>query len=178
MQSMKWLSYLLLVNFLLASASMVHAGGIYRCGNEYTNDAARIAHGGCKPLQGGKVQVVQGAIYHDKKASTRSVTLRNGNHVIRPAQHTASVHAQAVRAPAQSQRNASARAILQTELQKASQRLHELRRQYNHGEPERLASEMYNQQPYIQRVAALRADIQRVESDIAGLQRELRRAGG
>ena len=178
MRSMKWLSYLLLVNFLLAAASMAHAEGIYRCGNEYTNDAARIARGGCKPLQGGKVQVVHSAIQHDKKTSARSVTLHNGDRVIRPVHRTTPVHAQTVSAPAQSQRNASARAILQTELQKASQRLHELRRQYNYGEPERLASEMHNQQLYIQRVAALRTDIQRVESDIAGLQRELRRAGG
>ena len=82
--------------------------------------------------------------------------------------------------PAQQQRarDRDARAILQAELNKASARLRELQLEYNHGQPERLGSELNNHQKYLNRVAGLRNDIQRVESDLAGLRRELGRAGG
>jgi uncharacterized protein (DUF2147 family) len=34
---------------------------IYRCGNEYTNNAAQAKERGCKLVEGGNVTVVQGA---------------------------------------------------------------------------------------------------------------------
>jgi len=60
-------------------------------------------------------------------------------------------------------------------LVKAESRREELLREYNNGEPERLGPETRNYQKYLDRVANLKADIDRVESDIAGIRREIGR---
>jgi predicted nucleic acid-binding Zn-ribbon protein len=65
--------------------------------------------------------------------------------------------------------------VLQTELQKTQQQQAELRREWNNGEPERRADELKQPQKYQERVAQLRAALQRVDADVAGLQRELSR---
>ena len=51
----------------------------------------------------------------------------------------------------------------------------ELRRDYNNGEPEKLGPETRNYQKYIDRVAEMKANIQRNEADIASLKREISR---
>jgi chromosome segregation ATPase len=65
--------------------------------------------------------------------------------------------------------------VLQAELQKAQAQRQELLRQWNQGEPERRADEHRQPQKYQERVAQLRAALQRVEADVAVLQRELAR---
>ncbi len=47
-----------------------------------------------------------------------------------------------------------------------------MRREYNDGQPERLGSER-NFQRYLDRVAQMRADIERKEGDIAAIKREI-----
>jgi hypothetical protein len=49
--------------------------------------------------------------------------------------------------------------------------------EYNNGEPEKMGNESRNHQKYLDRVAELKASIARNESDIAGIRRELGRAG-
>ena len=71
-----------------------------------------------------------------------------------------------------------ARRILAEELKREEDRLATLVKDYNNGEPEKLGPETRNHQKYLDRVAALKAELERLESDIAGLQRELGRAGG
>jgi hypothetical protein len=78
----------------------------------------------------------------------------------------------------QKNRDAEARTILEAELKKAEARQAELLKEYNNGEPEKLGPEHRNHQKYLDRVADLKASIARNESDIAGLKRELGRAGG
>ena len=51
----------------------------------------------------------------------------------------------------------------------------ELKAEYNDGNPVRTALELRNPQGYPERVAKLKADITRQESDIAGIRRELDR---
>ena len=80
-----------------------------------------------------------------------------------------------VDASAQRSRDSDARQILESELRKAEARKEELAREYNNGEPERIGPEARNYQKYLDRVAELKADLDRNESDIAGLQRELGR---
>ena len=75
----------------------------------------------------------------------------------------------------QRQRDAQAHVVLQTELQKVQQQQAELLREWNHGEPERRADEFKQPQKYQARVAQLRAALQRLDADVAGLQRELSR---
>ncbi|WP_298234377.1 hypothetical protein [uncultured Azohydromonas sp.] len=71
-------------------------------------------------------------------------------------------------------RDNDARAILQTELQREQARLQQLLAEYNDGRPERRGDER-NYQRYLDRVAALKASIERSSADIAALQRELAR---
>ena len=147
--------------FLLAGMVATPAqasGSVYRCGNEYTNQPSRIQRGGCVP-----VAVARAAAPRRPAANVQAVSLPASRHVVASSVQRA--------------RDGGARSILQAELNKAMQRLGELRREYNNGEPERLGSEAKNYQKYLDRVSGLRAGIQRAESDIAGLQRELGRAG-
>jgi chromosome segregation ATPase len=69
-------------------------------------------------------------------------------------------------------RDNDARRILQDELQREEQRLAELRKEYADGQPERRGDER-NYQKYLDRVASLKAQIERKEEDIAAIRREL-----
>lgn len=139
---------------------------IYRCGNEYTNNATLAKERGCKLVEGGNVTVVQG--------SRPAVALQPS-----PASGTAS----SVSAPAaprvnnseQKARDSDARAILESELRKAETRHAELIKEYNNGAPERNALDLRNPQRYMERTAELKASVARSESDIAGIKREIAR---
>jgi hypothetical protein len=73
---------------------------------------------------------------------------------------------------AQRQRDGDARKLLEAELQREEQRLADLQREFNNGEPERLGSER-NAQKYLDRVADMRAQIARKQEDIAAIKREI-----
>lgn len=73
---------------------------------------------------------------------------------------------------AQRQRDGDARKLLESELQREEQRLADLQREFNNGEPERLGSER-NAQKYLDRVADMRAQIMRKQEDIAAIKREI-----
>ncbi len=130
---------------------------IYRCGNEYTNNAAEAKTRGCKVVEGGNVTVVTGT------KPTAAVKVAGA-----PA---------AARSDAAEQRgrDAEARVILDAELKKAEARQADLQKEYNNGEPEKQGPEARNYQKYLDRVAELKASLARNEGDIAGLKRELAR---
>ncbi len=73
---------------------------------------------------------------------------------------------------AQRQRDGDARKLLEAELQREEQRLADLQREFNNGEPERRGDER-NAQKYIDRVADMRAQITRKQEDIAAIKREI-----
>jgi len=77
----------------------------------------------------------------------------------------------------QKSRDSDVRQILESELKKAQARQGELQQEYNNGQPEKLGSETRNYQKYLDRVAQLKASLERNESDIAGLRREIARLG-
>lgn len=77
-----------------------------------------------------------------------------------------------VEASEQRARDSDRKQILASELQKEEQMLSSLQAAYNNGEPERQGDEK-NYQRYLDRVAAMKAEIARKESDIAALKREL-----
>ncbi|MGQ0708361.1 MAG: hypothetical protein ACT4NV_01275 [Rhodoferax sp.] len=133
---------------------------IWRCGNEYTNTVTPEQAKGCKLVSGGNVTVVP---------------------AVKPASPTKAAAAPAsaprVQTDEQKAKDADARYILESELKKAEARQQELLREYNNGEPEKLASEVRNHQKYIERVAELKASMARNESDMAGIRRELARLG-
>ncbi len=131
---------------------------IYRCGNEYTNTIPEGNPKGCKLVEGGNVTVVQAV-----RPAPVKVAASNGGARVESADQRA--------------RDADARAILEAELKKAQARQQELTAEYNNGEPEKRGDEHRNYQKYLDRVAELKAAIARNESDMAGIQRELGRAG-
>ncbi len=147
----------LFVAGLAATALAQAQGRIYRCGNEYTN-TVQPGQKGCKLLEGGNVTVVQ------RPRVAEPVRLAS-----------ASQAASRVDGEQQRQRDADARQILEAELRKAEARRSELMAEYNNGEPEKMGPEFRNHQKYLDRVADLKAGIDRNESDLAGLRRELDR---
>lgn len=125
---------------------------VYRCGNEYTNMPTPANSAKCTLITQGNVTVV-------------------------PAVKTLPTAPQAptVRSDAQRSKDADARFILENELKKAEARQSELRKEYNNGEPEKMGVETRNFQKYLDRVAEMKANIQRNEADIASLKREIAR---
>ena len=133
---------------------------VWRCGNEYTNNATLAQQRGCKIMEGGNVTVVQGS------RPIASAT---------PTVARAPAGSPRVDSADQRARDGDARAVLEAELRKAQDRQAELLKEYNNGEPEKQGSEAKNYQKYLDRVAEMKAEISRNESDIAGIQRELGR---
>ena len=155
---------------LFATASLVHAQDrIYRCGNEYTNNASSAKQRDCKVVEGGNVTVVPGA------RPTAPAARAPGNNAAPVV--TAPVGSPRVDAGDQRARDSDARAILESELRKAESRQAELLTEYNNGEPDKLGPETRNYQKYLDRVADLKAGIERNANDIAGIKRELSRLG-
>lgn len=139
---------------------------VWRCGNEYTNNAAVAKEKGCKVMEGGNVTVVQ------------SPRPASGGGTAAPAARAPSASpagSPRVEGADQRARDGEARSVLQSELRKAEARQTELLRDYNNGEPEKQGSEARNYQKYLDRVADMKAELARNESDIAGIRRELGR---
>src|SRR6218665_859863 len=151
----KTLIPLLLVSAMLPAALAQER--IYRCGSEYTNNAAQAKERGCKLMEGGNVTVMQ----HNPPPSpptppTPPAPPRTGS-------------------SDQKARDADIRAILESELRRAEARHAELLKEYSDGNPERNAIDLRNPQRRQERSDELKASVARSESDIAGIKRELAR---
>lgn len=157
---MKHVFVISLITALLCTGSLAQER-IFRCGNEYTNNAADAKARGCKPMEGGNITVIQGTKPATVATPARKASGTQGNDRVDGAE--------------QRNRDADARAILEAELKKAEARQAELRKEYNNGEPDKQGSEGRNYQKYLDRVAAMKAELDRTESDIAGIRRELGR---
>lgn len=160
------MKYAFLIPMAMAAmaASSYAQTPVFRCaGNVYTNDATEARAKGCKTLEGGNVTVVQGTRVNPSTVKVAT------------APQAAPGPAQRVDADEQRARDSDARAILEAELKKAEARQEELVKEYNNGEPEKMGPEHRNYQKYLDRVAELKANIARNESDIAGIKRELGR---
>lgn len=153
-----------------ASAQSSPGRPVYRCPGPpvlYTDalTPAEAKARDCRLIEGVPVTVIQGR--------PRPPAASSPNGASGPAA------APATRAPgarvepdAQRARDTEARRILEGELRREEERLEALRKDYNNGEPERRGDER-NYQRYLDRVAQMKASIQRAESDIAALKREL-----
>ncbi len=143
---------------------------IYRCGNEYTNNAQQAKERGCKLVEGGNVTVVQGT-----RPASAAAPAAGGGGAAAPSSATSPANAPRVSNNEQKSRDSDARAILESELRKAETRHAELLKEYNNGAPERNALDLRNPQRYTERTAELKASLARSESDIAGIKREIAR---
>jgi hypothetical protein len=151
---------------VLAQAVLAQSAQIvYKCpGNVYTSDreltAKQAADQGCKVIEGTPITVIQGRAPAPRPASGPAVSGA-------PRPPEARVDPAAQRA-----RDNDSRRILEVELRREEERLAELRKEYNNGEPERQGNER-NYQKYLDRTADLKSSIARKESDIAAIRREL-----
>ncbi len=163
--------------FIVVAAGLLGAIGvqaqerIYRCaGNEYTNNAATAAQQGCKLVEGGNLTIVTAP-------KPRAPTTSGGDVRVATATQSGSAAPAPSRIDTAEQRNrdSDARAILESELKKVEAKQAELLKEYNNGEPEKRGPEMRNNQLYIDRIAEMKAQIARNDSDIAGIKREIGR---
>jgi len=150
---------------LLGALPAIAQDTIYRCGNEYINNAAIAKQRGCAPLQGGNVTVIEGT-----RPSGGASTPAAPRSSAAPAGSGPRVDG-----AAQRQRDADARATLEAELRKAEERLAEAQKAYANGEPEKQGIEGRNHQRYLDRVASLKDAVTRAENDVASIRRELQR---
>ena len=139
---------------------------IYRCGNEYTNNAELAKTRGCKVMEGGNITIVQGT------SPQAAATPRASTSPAAPRSTALNDSAE------QRARDSDARQILETEMRKAQERLAQAQKAYANGQPEKEGIEGRNHQRYLDRVAELKAAVNRAETDVSGLQRELSRLGG
>jgi hypothetical protein len=162
------LSYLTLACAALAAVvacwpAQAQQDPIYRCpNNEYTNQIKGRTD--CKRVEGGNVTIVRGGM-----SSEPAVANSSGSHLV-GAPH--------VDTPEQRARDADAKAILESELQKAQAHQAELQADYHNGQPDKQGDEARNYQKYLDRVADMKAAIDRNQADIDGIKRELARYGG
>jgi len=144
-----------------ATPAQPQGGPVYRCpGNPvlYTDAITpkEAQDKGCRTIEGAPVTVMQ--TVRPRAPAPAASAPRPADSRVSPADQRA--------------RDSDARRILTEELRKEEDRLATLRREYNNGEPERRGDER-NYQKYLDRVAEMKAAIQRKESDIAALKREL-----
>ena len=154
---------------------------IYRCGNEYTNNASQAKDRGCKLVEGGNVTVLQSsrpaAAASGSSGSSGASSSSSTSSSSSASSTTASSPANAPRVDTSTQRtrDSDARIIFEAELRKTESRLAELTKEYNNGAPERNALDLRNPQQYMDRTAELKANIARTTSDIESIRRELGR---
>jgi hypothetical protein len=137
---------------------------VYKCpGNVYTSDrelsAKQAADQGCKTIEGTPITVIQGRSPRPASGSAASPAA--------PRAPETRVDPEAQRA-----RDSDSRRILMAELRREEDRLAEMKREYNNGEPERQGNER-NYQKYLDRVADMKSGIARKEADITAIKREL-----
>ena len=162
-----------LLTTLLASAlvaSGMAQAQIYRCGNEYTNKVPESQKGQCKVIE------LETGMVADSFKPPVTKAAKPAAAPVRLA--SATPPAARVDATEQKARDSDARLILESELKKAESRHAELSLEYNSGEPEKQGSESRNYQKYLDRVAGIKSDLARNESDMAGIRREIGRLPG
>lgn len=153
----------LAVLLALPFAALAQSATVYRCpGNVYTSSAdisAREAESrGCKTIEGAPITVIQGQSPRARAGAPVPEAPRASDSRVDPSQQRA--------------RDGDARRILEAELKKEEERLAQMQKEYNNGEPERRGDER-NYQKYLDRVAEMKAAIARKESDIAAIKREI-----
>ena len=140
---------------------------VYRCPGPpvlYTDalSAKEAQDKGCRTIEGSPITVLQSPKPRPPSnvAATGAVT-------------GASTDGGRVDANQQRTRDAERRRVLETELREAEARLVAAQGEYAGGNAERQGSEGRNYQKYLDRMADLKASVNRQESDIQALKREI-----
>jgi hypothetical protein len=151
--------------WVMSAAAWAQTGTatVYRCPGPpvlYTDalSAQEARERGCRTIEGTPITVVQGRAPGAQRAASGAANVRPPEARVDPG--------------AQRARDSDSRRILENELRREEDRLAELRKEYNNGEPERQGNER-NYQKYLDRVAEMKSGIARKEADIAAIKREL-----
>ena len=167
MKHSSWLCFLALAApAAWSQGAAATAATVYRCPGPpilYTDQitAQEAKEKNCRTIEGAPITIVQTA----KPAPAAARKGEGSAGANRGAESKVDPNAQR-------QRDGDARKLLESELQREEQRLTDLQREFNNGEPERLGSER-NAQKYLDRVADVRAQIARKQEDIAAIKREI-----
>jgi hypothetical protein len=145
-------------------------GLVYRCPGPpvlYTDQITptQAKEKNCRPIEGAPVSVIA-PVARPKTAAPQAGSAPS------PASGDSKVDRNEQKA-----RDSDARRILETELRQEEDRLKELEREYNNGQPERRGDER-NYEKYLERVAQLKAAVERKQSDVAAIRRELSKLNG
>ena len=159
-----WTSLVLAACAMPPTVHAQSAGVIYRCGSEYTNNPSASQKKDCKLLEGGNITVVPATRVNGGGNKANAAQSSPDQPRVDPGQQKA--------------RDSDAKAILEAELKRAEARLADAQREYNGGQVDKQGLEFRNIAKYNERVLELKAAVTRAEADVAGLKRELARAGG
>ena len=130
---------------------------VYRCQAPDGSPLYQNAPGqGCRELDLAPLTSVPGA----KAAPQRTSSSRSASAFPRVGTDT------------QQARDSDRKQLLRDELDREQQRLADLRKEFNNGQPERQGNER-NYAKYLERVEKMRGELARSESGVASLQREL-----
>lgn len=176
MKAVLFVALLVAPHFTFGPQALASPGAIYRCGNEYLDDAAQAQARGCTMVEGGGLSVtVPGTRVHMRVAEpahSPAQTQTQAGPAAGPASASLSTISSSTAPKTTSWRTDSAEqrardrdalSILQAELAKAEAKLAE--RQRDLADPQRPVSGL----------SELQASISRHLSDIAGLKREISR---
>jgi hypothetical protein len=161
--------------FMTANYAAAQNKSVYRCPpvdkiTHFTDNKVEADSKGCSLMTGGNVTVVQGT----RAGAAEPVRVAS----VTPKATTSSNSNPRNDSAEQKTRDSDSRGILESELKKAEAKQAELLKEYNNGEPDKNALDIKNPQRYVDRVAELKANIARNDSDIAGIKRELGRNQG
>ena len=167
------LECVVMLSILVWAGQSAAQGSVFRCkGNEYVASVKDSKNGDCKLMEGGNVTVVQGTRVNLPATDVVKVAS------VAPKTANSSGSQRLESSSEQRSRDSDARAILESELKRSETKQAELLKEYNNGEPDRNALDIKNPQRYVDRIAELKANIARNDSDIAGIKRELGRNPG
>lgn len=143
-------------------AAWAQTGTVYRCPGPpvlYTDQvtAQQAKERDCRTIEGAPITVVS-------PPKPRPVAAQAAS---REGKGEGKVEASDQRA-----RDSDARKILDAELKREEAKLAELQKEFNSGAPERQGGEQ-NYQKYLDRVEQVKAAVERKQSDVAALKREL-----
>lgn len=148
---------------LAGPAAAQSTPAVYKCPGPpvlYTDalTAQEAKEKGCTTIEGAPITVIQAPKARPAAAAPAAPPPAAQRERVDPADQRA--------------RDSDARRILTEELKREEERLAQLQKDFNGGEPERRGDER-NFAKYQERVAEMKAAIQRKEADIAALRREL-----
>ena len=156
-----------MMTFLAASDAAMAQAAVYRCPGPpvlYTDALSprEAQEKGCRTIEGTPITVIAAP-------RPKTPTAANGNN----GAASGSEGGNRVDPNQQRARDGERRRVLEDELHAAEGRLASVQAEYNGGNAEKRGDESRNYQKYLDRMAELKASINRQQSDIDALKREI-----